>query len=145
MKRSVFAILCLLFLLTGCEKDNADLLETSQTENSLVGTWELRTVSGGWTGTTEYKPGNGNIYRFTKDTYERITDGTKYSGKYLLKDGVSSLSNKPIKRIIFYDAHTTPNVDDDFGLLHVEVKDNILVIAMDAYDAGASTYARKVR
>lgn len=145
MKRSVFAILCLLFLLTSCEKNDADFPETTETENSLVGTWELRIVTNGWGGAIEYKPGNGNIYRFTKDTYERITDGTIYSGKYILKDEVSKLTNLPIKRIIFYDAHTTPNLDDDFGVLHVKVENNILIIAADAYDAGSTTYARKIR
>ena len=53
--------------------------------NPLTGTWELRRVSGGWTGIINYQSGNGNTVTFSDDnqyTDKVVTHDTSYTLLY---------------------------------------------------------------
>ena len=76
MRKIGLTILVLLFMV-GCSKN--------KNANPLIGTWELRQTSGGWTGITNYQPGNGNTVTFRDDnqyTRKVVTHNTSYTLLY---------------------------------------------------------------
>ncbi|MCX2738660.1 hypothetical protein [Pontibacter anaerobius] len=138
MKNLYLPLLFLIFLtLTGCEKEDGCF----NPEGELSGTWELKTTTNGWTGTIEHPAGNGNLIKFTGNTYERTRDGQKEVGKYKLEEGVSMLTNSPVTFIFFYQDEAELHQNDSLRL-YIETDGNTLTIAMDAYDAGALIYRR---
>lgn len=72
---SIICIITFFAFFSSCKKDNSNI------STSLIGTWELRQVSGMMT--TNYSSGNGNILKFTETGYEMYWEGqlTK-SGQY---------------------------------------------------------------
>jgi hypothetical protein len=73
--------------------------------NALPGTWELRGITGGMTipDPNNYKPGNGNIWRFTGAHFERTLHDSVYnSGSYSVTDtGVDMNTGRRISQFIF--------------------------------------------
>lgn len=138
MKNLYLPLLFLLFLtLTGCEDEAVCLLP----QDEIRGTWELASATSGWSGTTTYQAGNGNLIKFDGNTYERTQDGQKEVGFYKLEEDVSMLTNSPITRIIFYKDEAELH-DSQSERLYVEADGSTLTIGMDVYDGGALTYRR---
>src|SRR5690349_20265433 len=70
---------------TSSSKDQIKLLSS----NTLSGTWKLRGITGGMVipDPDNYKPGNGNIWRFADTHFERILHDSVYnSGSYTVAD-----------------------------------------------------------
>lgn len=130
----------LLLLATACER--AEALRVVPLPD-LIGTWELRSSFGGWSGLKTYEAGNGNIIAFTADTYTRFDNGVKKTGKYKLVEDTSILTDQPITRILFYEGNKMASGSDQLGSLYVHVDADTLTIAMDVYD-GNSFYYHKV-
>ena len=80
----VLSVTCL----QGCKKDEP------LSPKTMNGTWELRTVSGGFAGVTHnYPPGNGYIYKFTDTTFEKYNSGsiTNYGTYEIIKDTITCM------------------------------------------------------
>jgi hypothetical protein len=92
------------------------------TEKTIVGIWELKTVSGGVGGLTyNFSHGNGYILKFSDSTFEQYVSGaiTDYGSYYVVKDTVSCDIFK--HNIIFHGQNGTINqrlyiVSDDLAL-----------------------------
>ena len=92
-------------------------------KKALIGTWELRETSGGMMpGVTNYPPANGNILKFTEDTYTIAKNGQVVkSGKYVVvedttvEESVCLVMPKDeyINRIVY---------DDDFAATKVFIE-----------------------
>lgn len=84
MKRIVLLLLLGMpvFLLAGCKKDQGE----KNVRNSLVGQWELRHARAQFT--ADYTSGNGNLLKFTTNTYERFRNGQ------LEKAGIYKISSE---------------------------------------------------
>ncbi|PSR56185.1 hypothetical protein AHMF7605_23110 [Adhaeribacter arboris] len=72
-------------------------------DNTLTGTWELRSVVGGLMVHPKYTPGNGNILKFEDTNYSKYSNGqlTK-NGTYTLISG-KSFNGELMERIIYDD------------------------------------------
>jgi len=81
MKRHHILIVLISVIVTSssCRKDRLE-----QTEQSIVGSWEIRDVTGGQIpGSHASEPGNGNLLQFTNTDYAYIVGGkVTYTGKY---------------------------------------------------------------
>ncbi|MHA6249671.1 hypothetical protein ACXYMU_17140 [Pontibacter sp. CAU 1760] len=141
MTRALYiaTLFCLLLLATACER--AEALRAVPLPD-LIGTWELRSSFGGWSGLRTYQAGNGNIISFTADTYTRFDNGVRETGRYKLVEDTSILTDQPITRIIFYEGNKAASGDDPFGSLSVHVDADTLTIAMDVYDGNSFYYQR---
>ncbi|MBB5396215.1 hypothetical protein [Mucilaginibacter sp. AK015] len=81
MKKILFCV-AILACLASCKKEKTAL------SPGLFGKWELRSKSGGFSGTVGYyPPGNGDIYQFNSDsTYSKIDSNKVTSaGKFHIK------------------------------------------------------------
>lgn len=80
MKRLIFTtcIATLIIFFAGCKKDHNAI------STSIVGTWELRSVYGGYgMGGGNYSRGNGHIVKFSKTDYQYYdSNQLKKSGTY---------------------------------------------------------------
>ena len=93
------------------------------TRKALVGTWELRETSGGMIpGATNYPPGNGNVLKFTEDTYIISKNGQVVkSGKYLLVEDTTV--EESVCLIMPKDEYTNRLVyDGDFSATKVFIE-----------------------
>ena len=80
MKQSIilFFLTALVCVSPGCKKVSEG--------DSLIGAWELRQSTGGMTPAVSYSPGNGNILKFTDNSYELYTNSQfTRSGSYTLQ------------------------------------------------------------
>jgi len=87
MKRAViFCCISLLWLFVGCKKYN------SGTNNSIRGTWELRSVSGSFQ--INYPTGNGRTLTFRGNNYEIRENGSiTHSGQFeIIPDNTAASS-----------------------------------------------------
>ena len=79
--------------------------QTHLLSNTLSGMWELRGTTGGMRipGPNDYKPGNGNIWKFTDTHFERIlNDSTYNSGNYTIANtGVDMNTGRKISQFVF--------------------------------------------
>jgi hypothetical protein len=78
------------------------------TNNSLVGSWELRSWYGGYsaTGGGTLQPGNGNIYSFTGNTYRYYENNVlRDSGNYIITTGVNPNTGDSLPAILFNNAY----------------------------------------
>lgn len=90
-------------LSVGCKKEE---VPTVVTPKDLAGSWELRSVIGGYIDITapqpSYPPGNGTIFNFTETTYEELKDGQIIkSGTYQLSKEKFFDSDRLMYRIVF--------------------------------------------
>lgn len=71
MKPLFFAVcfLTVVVAFTSCQKE--EVAKTNLIAESIVGTWELRTMQGGMLPARELAPGNGTILQFTATHYTR--------------------------------------------------------------------------
>lgn len=124
---------CLLFLLiafTSCKKQGAS------PSINIIGKWELRVESGGWSGTQTYPKGNGNIYVFNTRQYQL------YSGVNLIKQGTYTLTKKnsllqnKVRDAILFDNNT------DTATTLIDINGNQLTMGEDAYDGVSASYER---
>jgi hypothetical protein len=118
--------LLLLVLLLSCKKTEVTI------QDRIIGKWELRKTSSGWTGTINYSPGNGYITEFTETTYSTYNNAQlDDSGFYtIIKDTVS---NKD--RIIYNGVVSQPKT-------FISITDNKLSFSINIIDAGGSVYER---
>lgn len=128
MKR-YFPLLILIALIS-CKKQSAS------PSTDIIGKWELRVESGGWSGTQTYPKGNGHIYAFTKRQYQQYSGGNLIrQGTYTLTKKTSLLQNKLVDAIAFDNLTDTP-------ITVVEFSSDQLVLSVDAYDANSAAYER---
>lgn len=131
-----------LLTVAACKKERipgCDLHEVPGDGTSLVGTWELYTEGGGFSGQTMlHLACNGNRLAFAADhTYKRFAEWKLVkSGSYgILRDSMHIQGNKPGDRIIFDG--------DSLSRQFISIKDKQLKIDIDIIDAGGSTYIRR--
>jgi hypothetical protein len=122
-------ILLPLFIIS-CKK------EKTSVSPSIIGTWELRTGYGGWSGITNYPPGNGRYLKFYESTFEIDTNGVFVnSGTYRLVRDKFYLTGEMGYRIIYND-------EDNSVRTFVNVSHDSLSLSMDAYDGSGALYIR---
>jgi hypothetical protein len=123
--------LCLLLFcfLFSCRK------EALSTKDFIVGKWELRKTFGGWTGTTTYQAGNGNILEFTKTNFSSYSNGQlNESGSYsIVKD--TTMDGSLEDRVIYYGISTGPK-------MFVRIDGEKLNFSLHVVDGGGSEYER---
>ena len=118
-----------LFAFSGC-KDKETLT------SSLQGSWELKSSFNGWTGEVNHPSGNGSVLKFGQTTYEIYSGGKLLkSGVYKVEDAISFLTKLPGKKLVYDN-------EKDTVVTFIEIKDNILTLSIDAYDAGSSSYIK---
>lgn len=74
----------------GCKKN-----QTEKVSKAIIGSWELRKTTAAMNpNATTYDEGNGNIYKFTEDRYEKYLNGViEKSGTYqIVEDATVSQS-----------------------------------------------------
>jgi hypothetical protein len=106
MKR--YCVIAALIILTGtivsCTSSSKDHPRL-QISKALQGTWELRGITGGMAipEPNNYKPGNGNTWRFAGTHFERMLHDSVYdSGSYTIADtGVDMNTGRRINQFIF--------------------------------------------
>lgn len=109
MKR--YCVTAILIMVMGCaisctssSKEHTKILNAS----TLPGTWELRSTTGGMAvpDPNNYKPGNGNIWKFTDTHFERILRDSVYnSGSYTVANtGVDMNTGRKISQFVFNGA-----------------------------------------
>ena len=125
MKPILFLLLFLLFY--SCRKELA-------IEDKLSGKWELRSSVSGWTGTSTYSPGNGNIREFTKTTYIKYSNGQiDESGTYVIvKD---TIWGQLADRIIYNGIAAYPE-------FFISLEGDRLSFYSKIIDGGSSQYER---
>lgn len=75
-----FVLLSLLLLsFIACKKDSPAV----SLKKEIAGKWELKTRYGGWIGTQNFSPGNGNTLEFAGNNYVRVNkiNDSTYSDK----------------------------------------------------------------
>lgn len=113
IKYSIFCFILLLGL--GCKKEN---LSKENLSNEIVGNWELRSSTGGMLAGKAYASGNGNIWKFDGEKFEKFQDNKLIEkGNYSLitndgnNDGENSLTlegsrslglSKKNNKLVFY-------------------------------------------
>jgi hypothetical protein len=129
-------LLCVLVSATACKKSKQP--ERSNTLlPSIVGKWELRESSNGWTGPKKFAPGNGNGFEFTTDKYKRFTDGKLVKeGYYQIRKDSSMLFNKLVDMLVLEDDLSRP-------IEMITITGNQMELTYDAYDAGGASYERQ--
>jgi hypothetical protein len=103
---------------------------------NIEGKWELESSFGGWSGLQKYPPGNGSIIIFKKNNYEKYLQGKLVkNGTYQITRATSFMTNTIGNQIIF---------DGNLDTIHsfIEINDGKLTLAVEAYDAGSTTYGR---
>ena len=130
----IICLVSLLFVFSACRKNGK--CSDDQSEGKLNGTWELRSVVGGFSGGKTYPDGNGNIIKFEGSTYTRYTNGQQYSqGSFTISKEIFPENNKVMDKLKSLDG----------AEVFVEITSNILTIyhGSIAADGTRSTYARK--
>lgn len=132
MYRKYFSLIFILlpFFFISCKKESTPI------SSAIIGTWELRTAYNGWTGTTNYPPGNGNYFKFTNSAFEIDTNRVIVaSGTYMLVKSKSNLTGKMGYRIIY-------NHEENSGRTFINILHDSLTISDDSYDGGGGLYIR---
>lgn len=133
MKNLIFAFLIMICaVIAGCESDTA---ETNPLK--IAGTWELKTAINGMTGApTDYPPGNGKQLKFTATNYEVYDSGKLVkSGTYQIISETMLITHSKGNRIIYDD-------EKDSIRNFFDLKDNTLMLSIDAYDAPSTVYIK---
>ncbi|WP_316741040.1 hypothetical protein [Pedobacter antarcticus] len=133
MNNSLFLKIGLLLVLftSACANKNQSLY--------LDGTWELRHVIGIQVAgvSPDFKPGNGNLYKFRDDTYEKWSDGARVSsGTFkLAKEDLPINNNKANYSLLL----------DDQTKTYIKLSRSQLVIfnGQVAADGTESTYEKQ--
>ncbi|MDO6433443.1 hypothetical protein Q4E93_22715 [Flavitalea sp. BT771] len=100
----------------------------------IVGTWELRSNGAGVV-LMNFPPGNGNMYKYQANTYEKYTGGMlKKKGTYRIVKEKFKLTGKMMDRIIY---------DNDMNAttVYVFVGNDMLSYNVGGYSTG-DMYAR---
>lgn len=133
MNNSLFLKLGLLLVLitSACSDKNQGV--------SLDGTWELRHVIGIQVAgvSPDFKPGNGNIYKFKDQTFEKWSDGARISsGTFKLNKEDLPINNNKANYSLLLDDHTKT---------YIKLSGNELVVfnGQVAADGTESTYERQ--
>lgn len=127
-------------LCTGCNREEINLMKAaaaSEKVSAIVGIWELRRESGGWSGPKTYPAANGTTYKFTANRYEFYNHGQLIKkGEYkIIQDTVRVL--RAVKDKIIFDQ------EGEAGRIYIaKLTDQELVLAVDAYDAPTTVYER---
>lgn len=88
----LFTVLCFLLFPVSCTKENAVKENKIHGQQTLPGTWELRSAYGGYSPGFggDFAAGNGTLWIFTDSNFERISKGNLYdSGRYHISSGIN--------------------------------------------------------
>lgn len=89
----------------GCTSSNKEITQQKLKTNILPGVWELRGVTGGMKlyNPDDYKPGNGDLWRFTDTYFARVYHDSLFnSGSYTVTNtGVDMNTNRTINQFVF--------------------------------------------
>lgn len=117
MKKYIYySIFCFVLLLGfGCKKEN---LSKENLSKEIVGEWELRRSTGGMLAGKTYAAGNGNIWKFDGEKFEKfqdnklvgkgnysliLSDGNNDGENSLLLEGLRTLGlSKKNNELVFY-------------------------------------------
>lgn len=127
-KRHSLFLLITVISITACKK------ETFSAKKN--GTWELRTEFGGWIGTIQYPPGNGQTWVFNGSNYQKKDHGLVLeSGYFILVKDTMRITGRISDRLILNDNY--------IGLpVFVNLNNDRLSFSLDAVDAGGSEYQK---
>jgi|GEM_PF-1797972 len=126
MHRLILAMFSILCLFSNCKKSSDT---TSATNILIVGTWELRRNSAG-VATMNFPPGNGNIYKYQANTYEKYTGGLlKKKGTYRIVREKYQPTGKMMDRIIYDN-------DTNAMTVYVFVENDMLSYNVGGYPTG---------
>ena len=93
--RTLLLASLLLFLISGCKKNNKDL-----GSDSIYGTWELRKTEGGMVGPMNYPPGNGNKLKITSSAYAMyINDSLVHTTPITISTGTNPQTGKDASKL----------------------------------------------
>ncbi len=103
--RLMVIIIVMAGAIISCTRNSSETASLQLDGSTLPGVWELRGSSGGMLpyNPDNYKPGNGDIWKFTGDHFERIYRDSVYnSGSYTVaNNGVDLNTNRTINQFIF--------------------------------------------
>lgn len=131
-KNFSLVVLFSLVFIFGCNKSNTSL--------SIQGTWELRHSEGGYgppNRNPDFAPGNGNIWKFTSNTYQYYINGElSGTGSFTTTKDVAIATGRKMDALIL-----NGNNEDQ---LFFEIKNNILTMyrGIIAADGTVQTYER---
>lgn len=94
-------VLTILFAFTACKKKSL--------EKGINGTWELRYVAGGQIAGADpnYKKGNGDIYVFNNQNFERYSNGKVIqSGTFVMSTESKEINNNHANSAITFSTST---------------------------------------
>jgi len=132
-------LLPLLITSSSCKKDKLAALE-----QSLVGSWEIRHVTGGLNPDRTSSAGNGNVLQFTDTDYVYIvgTKVTAYTGTYCVGETGSGRDKEYTLSLL--DGVFYKKCGDDIMPKVFEIKGNRLTIYTGSvnFDGTIETYER---
>lgn len=136
--RRLFLLICLsaiILSLNSCKKSGGN------NNQSLPGSWELRYLEGGYIlsiQTGSYPPGNGNIYKFTDNSYWHYSGGQLIdSGGYRITKDTISPFQKNMDMLTFINVNTPRSVFFEFSNNNLTIYSGII-----AADGTIGTYSR---
>src|SRR5690606_18095318 len=119
MKNVLWSLFVLLFVITGCDKE-------SRLKTKLEGTWELRSIEGGFRPAgdpSEFGPGNGRTMQFDKGSFKTTFPGqAPNTGKYRVEKSDTELNNEKFRYKLILQ-HSNYNAE-----LYFKLKGDQLVI-----------------
>ena len=121
-----------------CKKDSS--LDNVKHSTSIVGTWELRKVTGGFRGTypeKNYAPGNGNIWTFSDSTYQTYDNNIwTMSGSYSLGKDSSHATGRNTDFVMLSNNNK----------IYFEIDNNVMTLYWGeiVYDGAIEKYERLV-
>ena len=143
MKQIITTLFLCVLLTSVCSCNKDKKLKKSFISGSIVGTWELAAAQAGMIPTVTYPPGNGNLLKFTDESYQVLKNGQlAKSGNYTIAGDTTVEANVCLvvekgsfKNRIIYDN------DYNANKVFVEVKNDTLSIISGCFALdGGSLY-----
>jgi hypothetical protein len=127
---TILAFILFPILFISCKKDHEQYTVIS-------GSWELRAAYNGQGGVINYPAGNGNLLKFTPDTYQKYSNGAiQQSGTYKIIKHNSQVLGGTRDRIVYDN-------DMDSPAIIISLSHDSLMFSLDAYDGPGSLYIKE--